>query len=174
MVTTATYSSCDNGRQWLSIEYGLQHTEKRRYSRASLVHPPLMQQQHEQPLPPPPASMLIMAQCQPSQTLANASLIESSSKRNNTQLGHPLKSLTVERSCSSAPIGATRQNCLAQQQQRPLVIISCRQSSDTSQCVWLRLHLRLPSPHHFHFIKATGQKAITFVVAISANKKNDT
>ena len=94
MVTTATYSSCDNGRQWLSIEYGLQHTEKRRYSRASLVHPPLMQQQQEQPLPPPPASMLIMAQCQPSQTLANPSLIESSSKR-NTQLGHPLKSFTV-------------------------------------------------------------------------------
>ena len=62
-------------------------------SRASLVHPPLMQQQQQLP-PPPPASMLMMAQGQPSQTLANPSLIESSSKR-NTQLGHPLKSFTV-------------------------------------------------------------------------------
>ena len=73
-------------------------------SRSSLVHPPLMQQQlllqqqqqqqqqQLQMLPPPPASML-MAQGQPSQSLANASLIESSKR--NTQLGHPLKSFTV-------------------------------------------------------------------------------
>ena len=67
-------------------------------SRASLVHPPLMQQQlllhqqQQQMLPPPPASML-MGQGQPSQSLANASLIESSKR--NTQLGHPLKSFTV-------------------------------------------------------------------------------